>query len=133
MLSMWIRWLPHNLGAQPAYLPIIKGKGGIVFPMPPSRCPLSSCFLAAVTCVRCWRFHQIIIFQQTVPLWLQSNLLVAQSSALLIAAIEMSRRWQGKRKQGGRLWGQSAGKIHTADLTARAIGTNTQLVLHRLT
>lgn len=79
----------------------MKGKGGIVFPMPPSLCPLSSDFLVAPPAalepagrvgamrVRRWRFYQIIVFQQIVSLQLQSNLL-AQSSALVLFAIEMS-------------------------------------------
>lgn len=71
--------------------------------MPPSLCPLSSDFLAATPAapepggragamrVRRWGFYQIIVFQQIVSLQLQSNLLLAQSSALVLFAIEMSR------------------------------------------
>lgn len=67
--------------------------------------------------MRRWGFYQIIVFQQIVSLQLQSNLLLAQSSALVLFAIEMSCPWaagKGNEKQGCRLWGQDAGKLLAA-------------------
>lgn len=47
-------------------------------------------------------FYQIIVFQQIVSLQLQSNLLLAQSSALVLFAIEMRCLWAAGKGMGSK-------------------------------
>lgn len=58
---------------------------------------------------RRWGFYQIIVIQQIVSLQLQSNLVLAQSRALVLFAIEMSCLWAAAKRMRSKGAGLGAG------------------------